>query len=683
MSARDAGPKGEPNISLVSATFPLKALEAARGLVLSFFPWAAIRVGVEVRADERQPGDGIVIEARLGPAAEALLSGELADAGDGGAGRDPGKRPAAGALLSGELADAGDGDAGRDPGKRSAAGALLSGELGNAGDGGVGRDLGKRPVDRFRRERACPEEESSERGQGELWSGGKPRSDEQPWSEGKPWSERKPWSDRKQLSRGVAAADGDAVSAVWRPQGGLIAGPGAQSVGLAPSAPLAPARAELSLAELRDMLCQPRGGRETLVSMALKLVLLRLLSTVTGKELPWGILTGIRPTKLVHRLREQGVGEDGQMRVLRALYAVRTDKTELLQGIAAVQAPYLDRFRLHPERVGIYLGIPFCPSRCSYCSFPGYAVDQEGLWLEEYLRALSEEIEAAGQLMRALGLEGDALYFGGGTPGILTERQIAGLLTACRAHLPLGKELELSFEAGRPDTLSARKLELLAELGTTCLSINPQTMQDKTLRRVGRAHDVRSVAEAYRLAREIAPWVINMDIILGLPGEGLEEVRSTLDQLAELRPDHLTVHALALKRGARETEEGYTHAENSPVPQMQALARASARSWGLRPYYLYRQKRTAGNSENIGYARPGTESRYNIAIMEERQSIIGLGAGASTKVVNPADYSLLNLQHPSNWQVYMKAWPRLQEKRAREFAKIYAMPAANFSAPEY
>ncbi|CAA7601710.1 coproporphyrinogen dehydrogenase HemZ [Acididesulfobacillus acetoxydans] len=638
-------------ISLVSATFPLKALEAARGLVLSFFPRAAIRVGVAARADGRPLGDGFVIEAGLGTEVSALLSGALAQAEDGSAGRGPEKRPAAGAPFD----------------KGSA----------YAEDGGVGRDLGKRPPERLERGSDSAGEESSERRLGETGLG------LTPWSGGKPWFDRKPWSE------GVATDNVEGVWAVWRPHSALISGSGAESADSAPSAPYAlsalsapsappalsvppaPAWAELSPAELREMLRQPRGGRETLVSMALKLVLLRLLSTVTGKELPWGILTGIRPTKLVHRLREQGVGKDGQMRVLGTLYAVRPDKTELLQRIAAVQAPYLDRFKLHPERVGIYLGIPFCPSRCSYCSFPGYAADREGIWVEEYLGVLTAEIEAAGQLMRALGLEGEALYFGGGTPGILTEKQITGLLATCRAHLPLRKDLEFSFEAGRPDTLSSEKLELLAELGATRLSINPQSMQDKTLRRIGRAHDVRSVAEAYRLAREIAPWVINMDIILGLPGEGVEEVGSTLRQLAELRPDNLTVHALALKRGARETEHGYEHPENSPVLRMQALARESTCSWGLRPYYLYRQKRTAGNSENIGYARPGTESRYNIAIMEERQSIIGLGAGASTKAVNPSDYSLINLQHPSNWQVYMKAWPQLQEKRARELAKIF------------
>lgn len=463
--------------------------------------------------------------------------------------------------------------------------------------------------------------------------------------------------------REAGLLQGSSIGALWQPDFTLGSGTGSK------------VSSELTQHELHEILGQPRPGRETPVSIALKLVIFKLLSSVTGTELPWGILTGIRPTKLLHRLSDRGIPEDKKRRALETLYAVRADKIALLQGVAAIQAPYLEELRRHPRKVGIYVGIPFCPSRCTYCSFPGYALGKERTELKGYLESLQEELRAAGDLMAANGLEGDTLYFGGGTPSILTEPELEGLLAACRAWLPLQAGIELSFEAGRPDTLSEEKLRVLAELGVTRLSINPQTMQEATLRRIGRAHKAESVIEMFQTARRIAPWVINMDLIIGLPGEGQSEIRSTLNQLGKLRPDNLTVHALALKRGAKENERGYEHSDTLLVEQMQALAFATARSWGLRPYYLYRQKRMAGNSENIGYARPGMESRYNIAIMEERQSIIGLGAGASTKVVNPLDYTLVNIQHPSDWQAYRNRWPNLQAKRIIEFGRVYGEKA--------
>ncbi|MHB1653402.1 MAG: coproporphyrinogen dehydrogenase HemZ [Desulfitobacteriaceae bacterium] len=428
---------------------------------------------------------------------------------------------------------------------------------------------------------------------------------------------------------------------------------------------------EISEGEIKEILRQPFPGKEGSLPILIKHGILKLLSRVTRRELPWGILTGIRPTKLIRALTDLGIPEQAQTSTLAKLYALRPDKIRLLKEVSSVQLSYLQEIEAYPEWVSLYIGIPFCPSRCSYCTFPGYALGRERVELKIYLESLKQEIRAVGEMMSADGLRGDTLYIGGGTPSILNSMELRELLEVCQSWLPLQSGLELTVEAGRPDTLSEEKLEVLAALGVTRLSINPQTMQENTLQRIGRAHGVTEISEMYKLARRLGDWVINMDLILGLPGEGLIEVRSTMEQLNSLRPDNLTVHVLALKRGAKEMELGYEHGEQSICEGMQELAGKKARSWGLRPYYLYRQKHMAGNLENIGYARPGTESRYNIAIMEERQSIIGMGAGAATKVVSRSDYTLENFQHPSDWRTYLKSWPVLHSRRIVKFNGIY------------
>lgn len=640
------------HILITSATFPYKALEASRALVLSFFPQDAVGVQVVCLRDEGlsppQAGLWDVIRVELrGKARERLqvesdeeVTAPLSEEGSLGAGRssgtrtgseedtDPGNEPYAGRVVGGSGRSALSG--------LSIGSAGFSGFVGSAGFPGSEGSTGS---------------VGSEESEGSVWAG---------------WELCSIVDDGGNLVSSSISAKSLPERFATVSGGGWSSDPG--NVGLEGNFVI---ETELGSDELRQILRQPRPGRETLLSITLKLVLLKLLSKVTGTELPWGILTGIRPTKLLHRLSDQGVSANGQRMALQVLYAVRQDKIALLQSVATVQVPYLEQQRRDPKKVGVYVGIPFCPSRCTYCSFPGYHLSEGRTELQGYLESLREEVKAAGRMMFESGLEGDTLYFGGGTPSILTEQELEELLAVCRAWLPLQKGIELSFEAGRPDTLSEEKLRVLAELGVTRLSINPQSMQDATLRRIGRAHTVQSVLKTFQAARQLVPWIINMDLIIGLPGEGEAEMRSTLSQLDKLRPDNLTVHAFALKRGAKESEWGYEHPDALLAAQMQAMAFETASSWGLRPYYLYRQKHMAGNSENIGYAQPGKESRYNIAIMEERQSIIGLGAGASSKVVNPVDYSLVNLQHPSNWQVYRTRWPDLQVKRAVEFSRIY------------
>lgn len=418
----------------------------------------------------------------------------------------------------------------------------------------------------------------------------------------------------------------------------------------------------LSEAEIQQIMVQPEVGREEPVKVFLKHGVAKLLSEVTGRVLPWGILTGIRPTKLVHRLRDLQMSSAQQTSVLHDRYGIRADKIELLQAIGQAQEPYLAEMENNPQAVAVYIGIPFCPTRCTYCSFPAYLLGRERSELEEYMEALRAEIVSVGAKMRELGLWAETLYIGGGTPTILTAEEMSGLLEHALARLPHA-DLEFTVEAGRPDTLNEEKLRGLKAWGVNRISINPQTMQERTLLRIGRAHDVASVEEIFGLARQVSDWVINMDLILGLPGEEPADVQQSLERLDKLRPDNLTIHALALKRGSREKEMGYSHQEAERIENMAEMARKAAHAWGLRPYYLYRQKQIAGNLENIGYARAGRECRYNIAIMEERQHVIGIGAGAASKIIDFQDYSLQNLQHPSNWRVYVRRWAELDQQR--------------------
>jgi len=446
----------------------------------------------------------------------------------------------------------------------------------------------------------------------------------------------------------------------------------------------------LDSGKIQAILSHDEIGKETEKTILLRQGLYTLLTKVTGHMPPWGILTGIRPSKILHRLNDLGTSVDLAGKILQERYSIREDKVHLLQEVVAIQKPYLEEIK-DPKQVAVYVGIPFCPTRCTYCSFPAYSLQQGREPLQTYLHGLYDEIRVTGEWMKEKRLCADSLYIGGGTPTILTTSEITELLQWIKEKIPLTvsekmpmglgiseasvrqgvlRGVELTVEAGRPDTLSKEKLQALRDQGVNRLSINPQTMHDRTLQRIGRSHTVEDILRVYGLAREIPGWIINMDLILGLPGEDVKDVQETLGRIARLNPDNLTVHALAIKRGSKEHELGLIENLGRELETMQDIVLSSARSLGLRPYYLYRQKHIAGNLENIGFARPGAECRYNIGIMEEQQSIIGIGAGASSKVVNPSDYSLVNFQHPSNWQVYLKRWRETHAKR-EEAVKFY------------
>lgn len=359
---------------------------------------------------------------------------------------------------------------------------------------------------------------------------------------------------------------------------------------------------------------------------------------------PWGTLTGVRPTKIVHSLLDSGSSWHQIRKTLLVNYDLSPNKADLLVDVAKRQRAFFHSDPNNP--IGIYIGIPFCPTRCSYCSFAAYPLTSHGHLLKGFLSALRSEIRAVGALLRELNRKVESIYLGGGTPTTITGSNLGELLSLIEKELFTADTKEYTVEAGRPETLSLETLGMLKNAGVQRISINPQTMHDQTLESVGRQHTTDDVRRAYSWARQVGIPIINMDIILGLPGEGLGHVEHTLREIGLLEPDNLTVHSLSVKRASRlkkALDEVYiAHAEGEAMVN---LARDSALGWGMTPYYLYRQRHILGGLENIGYARPETASIYNVQMMEERQTIIALGGGGMTKLVS-SDLSLVRHANP-------------------------------------
>jgi oxygen-independent coproporphyrinogen-3 oxidase len=359
---------------------------------------------------------------------------------------------------------------------------------------------------------------------------------------------------------------------------------------------------------------------------------------------PWGILTGVRPTKLVHNLLDRGLTPDKVKDLLTDVYAVSLERAGLIQEIAAWQRQF---FHASPNQpVGIYIGIPFCPTRCTYCSFAAYPVATHGHLMAKFHEALCWEIEAVGRLLQRLGVHVESVYVGGGTPTTFRGKDLRVLLELARRWFVSHSTVEFTVEAGRPETVSQETSEILAEAGVNRVCVNPQTMNDATLRRVGRAHTAEDTQRAVELVRQAGIPIVNMDIILGLPGEELEDVEATLEAVGVLHPENLTVHSLAVKRASELRRN--IRAAAIAQEQGQEMAGAAARyasEWGLSPYYLYRQRFILSDLENVGYAKPQTASVYNVQMMEERQTIISLGGGGITKLVSP-DLTLVRLANP-------------------------------------
>lgn len=388
----------------------------------------------------------------------------------------------------------------------------------------------------------------------------------------------------------------------------------------------------------------------------------RFLSEKTGQEMAWGMLTGVRPTKLAMHQMENGMNEAQAKAFLQEVYCVSEKKARLAVDIACREKALLSKLD-YLNGFSLYVGIPFCPSICSYCSFSSSPIDVWNPRMDDYLKALCIELHHIAKETEGKTL--NTIYIGGGTPTTLTAKQLEKLLNVVD-ELFLNEErgaelLEYTVEAGRPDSITKEKLEVICSHPVTRISVNPQTMQQKTLDLVGRKHSAQAVKDIFHLARELGFDNINMDLIAGLPGENAEDMRDTLRQIEELSPDSLTVHSLAIKRAARMAQEQPVRDLHTEITEMVEDAAKTAEKLGLVPYYLYRQKNIAGNFENVGYAKADKAGIYNILIMEEKQTIYAAGAGATTKIVLPEkiktengkETNLIRIENVKNIEEYI------------------------------
>ena len=396
-------------------------------------------------------------------------------------------------------------------------------------------------------------------------------------------------------------------------------------------------------------------------------LLYTLLGEVTGSTPPWGMMTGVRPVRIIHDMRASGATEDEIRARFLDHFACTPEKFALALGIADLQKPVLDA--ADPMDCSVYAGIPFCPTRCAYCSFVAQSVEKSFSLVEPYLEALFDEITAAGQLVRDLGLNVKSFYMGGGTPTTLTADQMDRLLTKLEQNFDFGNLAELTIEAGRPDTIDPEKLRVLRAHNTTRVSINPQTMEDNVLAAIGRRHTADDIRRAMEQVRAANFPHVNMDLIAGLPEDTPEGFARSLDEVISMGADNITVHTLSLKKGSRIMLEGCRIPGADEVAQMLDYADPTLRKHGFAPYYLYRQKYMSGSFENVGWTKPGGTGLYNIYIMEELHSILSLGAGGSTKMVGGGQIRrAFNAKYPREYI------DRPEKRRANlmDFARFYA-----------
>lgn len=389
----------------------------------------------------------------------------------------------------------------------------------------------------------------------------------------------------------------------------------------------------------------------------------KAVNSILNVPMPWGILTGVRPAKIVSELWAEGKSTDEIRNIFKNKYSVSNEKLELMIKVADEEKKIVEK---GVGKIGLYIGIPFCPTRCLYCSFTSYPLDKYSKKVDAYLDCLEKEIEYVAPYL--LDKEIESIYIGGGTPTSLNEKQLERLLTSVDKHFR--GAVEYTVEAGRPDTINYDKLKLLSDFNVGRISINPQSLNDKTLKLIGREHTTEMFYNAFELARKAGHNHINTDIILGLPDEGEQEVINTMEGLKKLDPESITVHTLAVKRASRlkETLEKYPMTDFSNMENMINISAQYTKSMCMEPYYMYRQKNMVGNFENVGYCKPECQCIYNVAIMEEKQSIIALGAGGSTKIV---DNSLNKIERVFNVKSVDDYITRIDEMidRKKDFLK--------------
>lgn len=392
-----------------------------------------------------------------------------------------------------------------------------------------------------------------------------------------------------------------------------------------------------------------RADYDSFCEKELARMVYRILSGLTGTRLGWGILTGIRPVRLVHSFWEQGKCDEEIRQIFERDYYASPQKTQLAITTAYQEKQIISRSQRNS--FSLYVSIPFCPSRCRYCSFVSHSIEKTKKLMEPYVEHLCQELRLVAHQVKQLGLRLETVYFGGGTPTTLTAQQLTTLFDTIREQFDLSHLQEYTVEAGRPDTITPEKLQAIKSAGITRISINPQTLSDSVLQEIGRKHTTQQTLRAFALARKLGFDNINMDLIAGLPGDTYESFVETIEGVLKLGPENVTLHTLSVKRAAdlaRQPDWVYRQ-QHETVAAMLEYAYQRFEEQGLRPYYLYRQKNTMGNMENVGFCKPGKEGLYNVYIMDETHSILAVGAGGVTKLRQPGGTYLqriFNFKYP-------------------------------------
>ncbi|SRR6056297_63374 len=391
-----------------------------------------------------------------------------------------------------------------------------------------------------------------------------------------------------------------------------------------------------------------------------------MVKTILGDEsaniLPWGTLTGIKPSKLVHEMIQSGMNQEEIRFKLESEYLISKEKINLLMRVAGLEHDFI--YPPDPKKISVYIGIPFCPSKCLYCSFPTKVNAADGM-KEKYVKALAVEIRRYAKEIAHHEIE--TVYMGGGTPTELSAPMLREVLDVLNGTLDLSGLKEFTVEAGRPDTIDEKKLSVLKNSGVDRISINPQTFNNKTLETVRRGHTSEDVHKAWEMVKPYGFNSVNMDLIVGLPGEDIPEMESTMKNVSIIRPDNLTVHTLALKKNAEMRKSSLVQMlpGEDAVAQMINIAENGAVSLGMEPYYMYRQKYMLGNMENIGYAKPGKECLYNIQMMNDLQTVIAFGSGVMTKFVSLEENRILRTANYKQVRDYIESPVEMAERKIR------------------
>jgi oxygen-independent coproporphyrinogen-3 oxidase len=414
--------------------------------------------------------------------------------------------------------------------------------------------------------------------------------------------------------------------------------------------------------DIEDSRYQPTDRQQRCKELV-RLGIIRLLGDYFKQRPSWGILSGVRPTRIFRYFRDRGFSIPELREKLSVIYGLDDAKADLLVDVGKLQEGYFK-----PRNyISIYAGIPFCPTRCHYCSFPAVSLETHGHWVHDYLQSLLLEIRMVSELCQQLNLTVETIYLGGGTPTCLNDDNFAMLLDALQVFRS-DATTEFTVEAGRPETISAAKIGLMARAGVSRVSVNPQTMNETTLKRIGRNHSVSQIFEAVRFVRDYSDFSLNMDLILGLPGEGRPIFEDSLTKVMALEPENITIHTLAPKRASAWHRE-FTSLELAGEGELTETAweaYSKLNRQGYAPYYLYRQRSILAGLENIGFAKLDQYCIYNIQMMEERQTILGVGAGSMTKWVTGPDFRIIREQNPGCPATYSRLISDLSVKKAQQ-----------------